>query len=64
MQNSDKDIHNRTSFDYVNEFQKAYPSKEDKERALKGMTNDQIDKLIKSSPNIQAKIFYAKFKKV
>lgn len=47
----------------VKDFQKAHPTKASKERALKGMTNAQIDKLIKSTPNIQAKNFYASFKK-
>lgn len=47
----------------VQKFQKAHPTRASKERALKGMTNAQIDKLIKSTPNIQAKNFYASFKK-
>lgn len=47
----------------VKDFQKAHPTKASKEKALKGMTNAQIDKLIKACPNIQAKNFYASFKK-
>ena len=47
----------------VYEFQKAHPTKASKEEALKGMTNAQIDELIKSTSNIQAKIYYASFKK-
>lgn len=47
----------------VQKFQKAHPTRASKEKALKGMTNAQIDKLIKSTPNIQAKNFYASFKK-
>ena len=47
----------------VEEFQKKYPSKAEKEKALKAMSNTQIDALIKDSSNIQAKVFYASFKK-
>lgn len=47
----------------VDRFQKAHPTKAAKEKALKSMTNTQIDTLIKASSNIQAKNFYASFKK-
>lgn len=47
----------------VDKFQKAHPTKASKEKALKSMTNAQIDSLIKASTNIQAKNFYASFKK-
>lgn len=47
----------------VDKFQKAHPTRASKEKALKGMTNAQIDTLIKASSNIQAKNFYASFKK-
>lgn len=47
----------------VDEFQKKYPTKADKEKALKSMTNKEIDALIADSTNIQAKIFYKSFKK-
>lgn len=47
----------------VEEFQKKYPTKEQKEKALKAMTNAEIDALIADSTNIQAKVFYKKFKK-
>ena len=47
----------------VDKFQKAYPTRAAKEKALRGMTNAQIDTLIKASTNIQAKNFYASFKK-
>lgn len=47
----------------IQDFQKAYPTRAAKEKALKGMTNAQIDKLIKASTNTQAKIFYSSFKK-
>ena len=47
----------------VDKFQKAHPTRASKEKALRGMTNAQIDTLIKASSNIQAKNFYASFKK-
>ena len=51
------------SYKGVYEFQKANPTKLEKERALREMTNEQIDELIETSRNIQAKIFYSSFKK-
>lgn len=47
----------------VKEFQKKYPTKAEKEEALRNMTNEQIDELIEDNPNIYGKIFYSKFKK-
>lgn len=47
----------------IEEFQKKYPTKADKEKALRAMSNSEIDALISASTNIQAKIFYKKFKK-
>ena len=47
----------------IEEFQKKYPTKAEKEKALAEMSNEQIDELIKAASNIQAKIFYSKFKK-
>lgn len=49
-------------FKDVFEFQKAFPTKADKEKALKTMSNAEIDVLIKSCPNVQGKVFYSKFK--
>lgn len=49
--------------DIIRNFQKDNPTRASKERALKNMSNTQIDKLIKASTNIQAKNFYASFKK-
>lgn len=49
--------------DVIEEFQKKYPTKSEKENALRNMTNAQIEELIKASNNIQAKAFYASFKK-
>ena len=47
----------------VEAFQKKYPTGEQKEEALKKMSNAEIDELIKDCPNIYGKIFYSKFKK-
>lgn len=49
--------------DIIKDFQEKNPTKKDKENALKKMTNEQIDELIKASGNVQAKIFYSSFKK-
>lgn len=49
--------------DIIADFQKAHPTKASKEKALKGMSNAQIDRMIKASTNIQAKNYYASFKK-
>ena len=46
----------------IEDFQKKYPTKEEKEEALKAMSNEQIDELINESTNIQAKVFYSSFK--
>lgn len=53
----------KTTASAVEKFQKAHPTRASKEKALRGMTNAQIDKLIKSTSNVQAKNFYASFKK-
>ena len=45
------------------EFSKAHPTRASKEEALRGMTNDQIDKLIRSTNSIRVKNFYESFKK-
>ncbi len=47
----------------VFEFQKAYPTKTEREKALKSMSNEQIDKLISTCGTPQAKVYYASFKK-
>ena len=47
----------------VLEFQKKYKTKEEKEKALKAMSNKEIDELIADCPNVQGKVFYSKFKK-
>jgi len=44
------------------EFGEKYPSREEKEEALKQMTDEEIDELIESQDNIYGKIFYSKFK--
>ena len=45
------------------EFQKRYPTKEEKTKALKAMTNEQIDALIADCTNVQGKIWYKSYKK-
>lgn len=47
----------------IEQFQKQYPTKKEKEMALKKMSNKEIDALIAAASNVQAKIFYSKFKK-
>ena len=49
--------------DLISKFQKEHPTRASKEKALKSMSNAQIDQLIKASTNVQARIFYASFKK-
>ena len=45
------------------EFQKAHPSKADREKALKQMSNAQIDKLAKTCGTVQGKVYISSFKK-
>ena len=47
----------------VMEFQRKFPTKEEKIETLEKMSNEEIDKLIENSSNIYAKIFYNRFKK-
>lgn len=47
----------------VFEFQDAHPTKAGREKALKAMTNAQIDKLVKTCGTPQGKAYYASFKK-
>ena len=47
----------------IEDFQKANPTRAAKEKALKNMTNAQIDRLIAANPNKTAKTFYASFKR-
>ena len=44
------------------EFQEKYPTKEAREKALKRMSNAQIDKIIDTCGTKQAKIYYSKFR--
>ena len=46
----------------VKEFQELYPTREDKEKALSAMNDNEIDELIADSNNVYGKIFYSKFK--
>ena len=47
----------------IQEFQKIYPTREEREEKLKTMSNEEIDEIIKSCGIVQAKIYYSKFKK-
>lgn len=47
----------------LEKFQRDYPTKEEKEKALSTMTNEQIDELIEACGTVQGKIFYSKHKK-
>lgn len=59
--NSTPDICRRAAIlDY---FQKAFPTKQTKEKVLKKMSINQIDKLIDAASTMQAKNYYASFKK-
>ena len=49
--------------DALEKFQKEYPTKKEKEEALKQMSNDEIDELISHCGTPQGKAFYKKFKK-
>lgn len=44
-------------------FQNAHKTKAAREKALKGMTNAQIDKLVATCGTKQGKAYYASFKK-
>lgn len=50
-------------WDIINTFQERYPTKQEKEYALRNMTDEEIDVLIKASPSVYGKIFYTSFKK-
>ena len=47
----------------IREFQEKHPTKESKERALEAMSDEEIGRLINATSNVQAKIFYSRFKK-
>ena len=44
-------------------FYQDYKTREERERVLKEMSNEEIDKLIESMQNIYGKIYLSKFKK-
>lgn len=44
------------------EFQEKYPTKEAREEAIKHMTDEEIDDIIRSTSNIYAKIYYSRLK--
>ena len=47
----------------VEEFQRKYPTKEEKIKALQKMTDEEIDVLINGSTSVYGKFFYSQFKK-
>ena len=47
----------------VFEFQERYSAKEEREAHLRTMSNQEIEKLIQTAGSVQAKIYYASFKK-
>ena len=47
----------------VFEFQNMYPIKPLREKALRGMTNEEINEIIDSCGTAQGKAYYASFKK-
>ena len=49
--------------DLIEEFQERYKTREEREEALKRMSNEEIDKLIECPSSIQCKIYLSKFKK-
>lgn len=50
------------SYKDVFAFQKAHPTKASREKALKGMSDSQIDKLVLTCGTAQGKSYYASFK--
>ena len=50
-------------YSHVEEFQRDYPTKEEKVEALKNMDDEQIQVFIDTVGIIQGKIFYSKFLK-
>ena len=50
-------------WEIIDEFQKKYSTKEEKEAALAAMSDEEIDRLIGAAGTVQAKMFYARFKK-
>ena len=48
--------------DKVIKFQKKYPTKAGKAKALSKMADEQIDALIQDSPNVHQKIWFSSFK--
>ena len=54
---------NEYDWDIISDFQTEYPTKQEKENALRNMTDEEIDVLIKASPSVYGKIFYSYFRK-
>ncbi len=51
------------TYNNVFDFQKDYPTKDSREKALKEMSDSQIDKLVKTCGTAQGKMYYSSFKK-
>lgn len=49
--------------DALDKFQKQYPTRKEKEKALSQMSNKEIDELIACAGTPQGKAFYKKYKK-
>ena len=58
-----QDIIWKERMNIIKKFQTLYPTREKKEKALKEMTNKDIDFLCYCSDNIHACIFYSSYKK-
>ena len=54
---------NEYDWDIISAFHTRYPTKQEKENALRNMANEEIDGLIKASPSVYGKIFYSHFRK-
>ena len=50
-------------YELVKKFNKEHPTVEEKIKALKDMSDEEIDALIADCPNIYGKVFYKQFKK-
>ena len=47
----------------LQEFQEKYPTREDREEAVKSLSDQEIDKMIVGAGIVQAKIYYSRLKK-
>ena len=63
MELNAKDLTDNERVEVILKFQEKYKTKEEKEKALTNMTNDEIYFLIECMDNIYGKMFYSKFLK-